>query len=527
MSATPSIKRLESTTRGSSGNEGVPADPQVRFSDRGLSMLTNSSIRVGGFQIFASLLAFSVLFLAGCASNSPSSYDPNMEVAGLDSDAAMGQEVMGQEEVAPLVLSSLAEQGLGIELRSNGAEADLVIRSQEDALNYEIERLYEPARLKIRIPNVSVANLPEKVMQPENQQLVESINYRAIDNGSEVELLIANNQRIGYESEPIAGNLYVRLMPEGEMADISAAASEEAVFEKSARTELPAVELNRMVSTRPVLKGLRFENVASLGQVVVADMESAGIFSLKKTAPSEYVLRLEKATFDENAIQTLMAPPTSTGIRTVRVVRDGQDTLVRVFANPTLQLEASPKNGGIVIRPSDAYLASTGDIRAQAELEEAADNGDLEDGGVADDTAAEAGAGDLGELENEISQLLDEAPKYTGRKISLDLQDTDIDNALRIIAEVSNLNIIASDDVQGKVTLRLIDVPWDQALDVILKTNALDKVLEGNVMRIAPIEKLRQEREALKQAREAEEELEPLVVRYIRISYAKASEMRP
>ena len=79
---------------------------------------------------------------------------------------------------------------------------------------------------------------------------------------------------------------------------------------------------------------------------------------------------------------------------------------------------------------------------------------------------------------------------------------------------MSNLNIIASDDVAGKVTLRLIDVPWDQALDVILKTNGLDQVTEGNVIRIAPVEKLRQEREALREAKKAAENLEDLKVKY-------------
>jgi type IV pilus assembly protein PilQ len=138
------------------------------------------------------------------------------------------------------------------------------------------------------------------------------------------------------------------------------------------------------------------------------------------------------------------------------------------------------------------------------------------------DTTAAAAA-----IDSDVSSLLDETPKYTGRLISLDLQDTDIDNALRIIAEVSNLNIIASEDVTGKVTLRLIDVPWDQALDVILKTNGLDKVQEGNVIRIAPVEKLRQEREALKQAIQAADDLEPLSVKYIRVSYAKASDLKP
>ena len=88
------------------------------------------------------------------------------------------------------------------------------------------------------------------------------------------------------------------------------------------------------------------------------------------------------------------------------------------------------------------------------------------------------------------------------------------------------MNIIASEGVQGKVTLRLIDVPWDQALDVILKTNGLDQVTEGNVIRIAPVDTLRTEREALLEAKRAAENLEDLQVSYLRVSYARVGELQ-
>ena len=75
--------------------------------------------------------------------------------------------------------------------------------------------------------------------------------------------------------------------------------------------------------------------------------------------------------------------------------------------------------------------------------------------------------------------------QYTGRRISLDFKDVDIADVLRLIAEVSDLNVIAGDEVKGKVTIRLVDVPWDQALDVILLTKGLGFVRVGNVLRIA------------------------------------------
>lgn len=114
---------------------------------------------------------------------------------------------------------------------------------------------------------------------------------------------------------------------------------------------------------------------------------------------------------------------------------------------------------------------------------------------------------------------------YTGRKLSLEFRDGDIHDVLRIIAEVSNKNIIAGDDVKGKITLRMINVPWDQALDIILQANALGKVTVGNVIRIAPAEKLRKEEEERLAALRAKEKLEDLVIKIVPVNYAKAKEL--
>jgi type IV pilus secretin PilQ/predicted competence protein len=113
---------------------------------------------------------------------------------------------------------------------------------------------------------------------------------------------------------------------------------------------------------------------------------------------------------------------------------------------------------------------------------------------------------------------------FTGQRISLDFKDADIQNVLRVLADVSGLNIIATDDVKGKVTLHLSDVPWDQALDLVLRSNRLEKTQEGNVVRISSVARLKEEREALRAAQDAERELEPLRVKYVRVNYARADE---
>ena len=121
--------------------------------------------------------------------------------------------------------------------------------------------------------------------------------------------------------------------------------------------------------------------------------------------------------------------------------------------------------------------------------------------------------------------LLD-GKEYAGRRISLDFKDVDVRDVLRLIADVSDLNIIAGDEVAGNVTIRLVDVPWDQALDVILLTKGLGFVRVGNVLRIAPGDTLKSEDEARLQERRAKEKLEDLVVKLQPVNYAKVKEVQ-
>ncbi len=118
-------------------------------------------------------------------------------------------------------------------------------------------------------------------------------------------------------------------------------------------------------------------------------------------------------------------------------------------------------------------------------------------------------------------------------RISLDFKDADLHNIFRLIAEVSDLNIITTDDVKGKITIRMVNVPWDQALDVILSTKGLVKIEEGNVLRITTLENVRKEREAkqkeeddLIKARESREKLEDLTTETIPVNYTKAVDLQ-
>ena len=128
------------------------------------------------------------------------------------------------------------------------------------------------------------------------------------------------------------------------------------------------------------------------------------------------------------------------------------------------------------------------------------------------------------------SYALSGAPQkreYTGRRITLDFHDIEVRNLLRLIADVSKKNIVVSDDVSGKVTVSLRNVPWDQALDLVLKTKGLDKEELGNVIRVARMEDIAKEQQARLDANKARLPLLPLKVRIIPVNFARAAEVAP
>ena len=112
---------------------------------------------------------------------------------------------------------------------------------------------------------------------------------------------------------------------------------------------------------------------------------------------------------------------------------------------------------------------------------------------------------------------------YTGEALSMEFQDVEIRSVLDILAQFTEMNIVASDSVAGNITLRLINVPWDQALDIILKSKNLGKRENGNVILVAPSTELAEQEARELEAQQAVESYAPLRTEYIRLSYAKAA----
>lgn len=490
-------------------------------------------------------------------------------------------------QAAEKTLLSRSPNGIGLSLASDGTSSTtLSIETGKSAPKYEVTRLESPARLVVDVYNTKAdSNRTFKTSEssevstvrlgahPDKSRIVLDLNEASPPmeevsvQGSKI--IVALGGTGAPKARPDTAKLPAvaeREVPSSDLpssdSQVAEVSPNQAGIEPLFREDTFAASPEKKSAAATTVTGVEIERAPRAGNMVVAKVSQFdGGIDFQKTAPSEYVLTIKGAALDPSLGTTIVSPPGNGSIRSVRPVAKGSDVVLRIFAQPEASLDAKWEGSSVFVTDNSNF-DDTQDMRAQAETgahaganggvvtgtdaakpatngggAAAADtsvakpaNGTTNGEGTAsgeekkDTTAANPG----GTIDNsDLAALLGGDNKYSGRLISLDLQDTDIDNALRIIAEVSNLNIIASDDVTGKVTLRLIDVPWDQALDVILKTNGLDKVQEGNVVRIAPVERLRQERESLKQAQQAEEELEPVQVRYIRISYARASAIKP
>ncbi len=208
------------------------------------------------------------------------------------------------------------------------------------------------------------------------------------------------------------------------------------------------------------------------------------------------------------------------------------------FGGPVMMISSfnQPSTGQVKIvatlrGPTADALAERGDGLTWTFAEPAVASGARDDEPVmlSDDTSAttaEAGAaGFAAEAPSYASAGAPQKKGYTGRRISLEFHDIEVRNLLRLIADVSKKNMVVADDVGGKVTVSLRNVPWDQALDLVLRSKGLGKEEMGNIIRVAKLEDIAKEQEALAKAAEARKPLIPLKVRIIPVNFARAGDM--
>ena len=182
------------------------------------------------------------------------------------------------------------------------------------------------------------------------------------------------------------------------------------------------------------------------------------------------------------------------------------------FATPVQRIDAKPSGSGtqLVLSTQGEFESLAYQTGNEYVVEIAPRAAEVATGAVTAQTVAQAAA------------TVASSRGYTGRPVTFNFQDVPVRTVLQLVAEESNLNVVASDTVQGNVTLRLINVPWDQALDIVLRAKGLDKRREGGVIWVAPQPELAKFEQDKEDARIAIENRVDLVTDYIQINYHNA-----
>jgi type IV pilus assembly protein PilQ len=365
----------------------------------------------------------------------------------------------------------------------------LVTIKASKPVTYTVVKLQDPFRILVDIPQFATEQVIETI--PVKSAVINEITNEQMEKGerSFCRIAIVLNQDVEYDVSTQASDLLIRIAEPAEKEDESPG-----VEENSARAPEPADEESNIIALRI--------NDDGDGMTVISDSAIASYKSFQMDNPYRLVLdipdvqdRLSKKTF---TFQSSLIDKIKVGQHPekVRLVIYFKDTL------PTYSIDKEENK---------LFVAW------------AVPNGEEENGMRAivrgeDQMAVAAAEPAPGEEE-------EEEKVYTGQKISLDFKDADVRNILRLISDISGLNIIVSDNVKGKVTIKLDDVPWDEVLDIILETNNLGKIWSKSVMRIETQEQIRRISDDKYKAQKSREKVEELQTEVIDIIYRDAQDV--
>ncbi len=436
---------------------------------------------------------------------------------------------------------------------------DIKTKAQDDALHIMVDatdevqyttfRLQEPPRLAIDIADATLAPHVKSVAFAEG--VAEGVDPIAFPDKQVVRVLVPLRQPVAHTITTNGQQLRIVLMQDGTTDDKSPE------HPKTASKPTPPVAkpaglapASSEASAATLIDGVEFKSLPGASVIEVQVTGSLPKIRVKQqTRPLRLTLDVEHARLNPSQNSHMAVHDPSGVVTQLQALQNDQenaksvhivaylnakapfevrqqDNRVRVILTPPVMQTATSSPGR---QPAlDMAAASSMPLIAQAapvamDAAPATDRAPM----VAKSVPA-AGAERLGVPTPIARATIGDASekKYSGEKISLDFQNADINDILRLIAEVSGLNIIAGPDVKGTVTTRMVDIPWDQALDVVLKINGLGQDRKDNIIRVAPIQRFINERKERTLALKAEEEAEPTLTQIVPISYADVGELK-
>ena len=409
-----------------------------------------------------------------------------------------------------------------IEPRDVDGKTEVVIEGTAPILQYTSFQLTEPLRLVVDISNADIGQLT--TMMNVNSGAIVDITPSQKDTIARLE--IALSQAVDTKVYPLDGKLIVELAKPVEEAKTAPEAAAPAPQQEPPKQEQAPPQLEQK-STATVVSAVR-ASAGKEGVKVVITGDGTMV-------PKVFMLKDNRLVVDipgtASRVKPSVIPVRKGGLARVRVAQHADKVRVVLDLVHPLEYTVIPEGNTLVIAMgtvSDAKAAEKLPQERTAPVEKEVPAPQEAAAAVppppAKQEGTETGKRTLGAAD---ATLLANGSKFSGRKISLDLQDADLINVMRLFAEVANLNIILSPEVKGKVTVRMVNIPWDQAMDIILKMNGLGYVLEDNILRIASVGALTKEAEDEMRSKEAKKKAEDLITRIVPVNYAKASEIEP
>ena len=332
--------------------------------------------------------------------------------------------------------------------------------------------IQEPARIALDLLGVK-SSLASKYHPLGNGN---ARNVTVVEAGDRTRVIVSLTELVAYSSRVVGNSVYVLIGEEsaGSMATTKASSG---VLEQSGIDESREYE-----QEMPSIEEIDFRRGEGGEGRVIVKLSEAGVDVDVSSEGGKIRVEFSSTRIPENLQRRLDVSDFATPVLIVDALPESDDTIMLI--EPTGEHE---------------YLAYQADNIFTLEVKSLANR--IDDG------------------------TLETAFRYRGEKLSLNFQDIEVRSVLQLIADFTDLNLVASDTVAGRITLRLKNVPWDQALEIIMKTKGLDKRQVGNVLMVAPAAELAAREKLELESRQQISELAPLRTEFIEVKYASATEI--
>jgi type IV pilus assembly protein PilQ len=353
---------------------------------------------------------------------------------------------------------------------TSGDKVELTLRMSDAAPTPLTFTVDNPARIALDLPSTSVAMTSRRV--DVKQGVLDTVNVAEANGRTRVVLNV--DSLVPYETRVQGNTIVVSLSSPGSSRAIQSSAAPSNLAAASQRSSAAAISGVRSIENVDFRRGK--DGAAN----VVVNVTDSKVPADLRQEGGKIVVNFAKTAIPENLLQRLDVVDFATPVSSIDVLRAGDGA--------RLVIAASGDYEQLAYQTDNVY---TIEIKPVVKL----------------------------------PPELRDKKEYVGERLTLNFQDIETRAVLQLLADTSGQNMVISDSVSGNVTLRLQNVPWDQALDVVMRTKGLDNRQEGNVIFIAPAAEIASREKELLSARKEAQELAPLRTEYLQVNYAKAADL--